>query len=111
MNPFLQPSGPVRSSGPSCSLSNASSEGAQDPLRSSGGSGAAFQTQLHPDAPKGAFSMLMLEPLPFLPPQCSYLARIPVVLGLFILTKVGYGRLYTAFPTYSAVWGRGTQQI
>lgn len=52
--------------------------------------------------------MLMLEPLPFLLQQYSYLARIHVVLGLFLYTKVGYYKLYAAYPTYFSVWGRET---
>lgn len=107
-NPFLEPSGHFHSSRPSFSLSNANLEGARNPLHSSGGFGAAFQTQLHPGVPTGAFSMLTFEILPFLLQQCScsYLARVCFVLSFFLYTKVGSDKSHAAFPAYNSVWDR-----
>lgn len=104
-NPFLEPSGHFHSFRPSFSLSNTNLEGAQDPLHSSGGFGTTFQTQLHPDVPTGALSMLTFEILPFFLQQCSYLARICFVLGL-LYTKVGSDKSHTAFPACISVWDR-----
>lgn len=50
--------------------------------------------------------MLMLEPLPFLLQQHSYLAGKHVVLGLFLYTQVTYEKLHAALPTRFSVWGR-----